>query len=747
MKILDQAIALAEQGFHIIQLRSGDKRPQKEGKFIDQATRDPMVLTTWFWDGTHNIGIATEKFGDDEALLVVDVDKKGKKNGYTRIVELELEGKDFPLTMEGATPTGGRHIIYRVPAAVRQGVDVLGDGLDTRSHGGYIVAPGSRVPAGEYYLDRFSAPVAAPDWLVAACGAKRERSEVTVDVSKIDQDAARDRAIEFLKTAERSVKGAGGDQCAYRVAAKLKDIGVSVDMAVELMLSEHWDHGCGWKEDRLETKVKNSYRYGQEPVGVAAPEADFTPIPPTEASTVDEAKAERIAKQKEKRKRKADKDVELSEVNQQFKFVMSGGGYHIRWLTKDERGRDCDIAISEEAFHKKHASKWIPVGEDGKRRPLTKLWMEWEGRESYDMLVFCPEMDIPDRFYNTWRGFTHKPVAAAQATPRAKAAVDMWLQHVLQNVCRGNADHAKWVTGFFAHMIQRPWEKTLCALVLKGKKGTGKNALFDRVGALFDKNYFVADDNRYLTGNFNSHMESCLALVLDEACWAGDKKAEGKLKGIITGTDHLIERKYGEAYKVANRTRVGILGNEDWLVPASQEERRFAVFEMGDEKKQANKFFQEMREGMEADSGQGYGLLLQTLRDFDLTGVDLNVAPKTSALADQKRQSLGTTLEWLADSIDEGTLIGGDFQGEWLDCTSTARTRDAYRRYCDDRRVTSRRDTDRNFDKAMASLIPNWERHETTPTKRTELSSKHYKWPPLEECRDLMAKYLGEVKS
>lgn len=746
MNRVDQAVALAEQGFHILRLRSGDKRPMRDGKFVDQATRDPSVLATWFWDDAHNIGIATEKFGDDEALLVVDVDKKGNKNGFIRVLELELEGKDFPLTMESATPTGGRHIIYRVPAAVRQGVDVLGDGLDIRSSGGYIVAPGSRVAAGEYFIDRFADPIAAPDWLVAACGAPRERSEIKVDVSKIDQDAACVRAIEYLKTAPEAVEGEGGDATTFKVACKLKDIGVGPETAVDLMAG-HWFLGCGWSAEELQTKVDNAYKYGAEPVGVAAPEADFEPIPPAEASTVDEAKAERLAKQKEKRKRKADKDAELHALNQEFKFVMSGGGYHIRWLTQDADGRDCDIAISEEAFHKKHASKWIPVGDDGKRRPLTKMWMEWEGRESYDMLVFCPEMDLPDRFYNTWRGFTHEPVTAAQATPRAKAAVDAWLQHVLQNVCRGNADQAKWVTGFFAHMIQRPWEKPLCALVLKGKKGTGKNVVFDRVGVLFAKNYFVADDNRYLTGNFNSHMESCLALVLDEACWAGDKKAEGKLKGIITGTDHLIERKYGEAYKVANRTRVGILGNENWLVPASQEERRFAVFEMGDEKKQANTYFQEMREGMEADGGQGYGLLLQTLRDFDLTDVDLNVAPKTSALADQKRQSLGATLEWLADSIDEGTLIGGDFQGEWHEGTSTARTRDAYRRYCDDRRITSRRDTDRNFDAAMASVIPNWERHETTPTKRPELSSRHYKWPPLEECRDLMAKYLGEVKS
>jgi hypothetical protein len=44
--------------------------------------------------------------------------------------------------------------------------------------------------------------------------------------------------------------------------------------------------------------------------------------------------------------------------------------------------------------------------------------------------------------------------------------------------------------------------------------------------------------------------------ALDEAFWSGDKQAEGTLKDLITGRDHVIEHKGKEPYTVANKTRV-----------------------------------------------------------------------------------------------------------------------------------------------------------------------------------------------
>ena len=143
------------------------------------------------------------------------------------------------------------------------------------------------------------------------------------------------------------------------------------------------------------------------------------------------------------------------------------------------------------------------------------------------------------------------------ASSGSHKSVDQFREHVLANVCGGSEELAHWLTAYFAHMVQKPWQKPLVALVFRGAKGVGKNALVERVGALLGKHFMVADDERYLLGNFNSHLEANLFFVLDEAAWAGDKRAEGKLKGLITGSQHVIERKGFEPYEVDNLTQIG----------------------------------------------------------------------------------------------------------------------------------------------------------------------------------------------
>lgn len=720
---LADALALAEQGFHVFRLTPGQKTPARTG-WQREATCDPERVRKLWGDKDWNIGIFTGRFGDGRALLVVDVDTKNGKDGNKTILAHELDGRDVPLTREHSTPTaaGGRHLIYWVNAPVKQGVEVLGHGLDVRSHGGYIVAPGSTVEAGTYYVDRPAPPEPAPCWMMDACGLPRAKAANRSPLPGIDPVRATQRAIEYLTTqAPEAIEGAGGDHTTFVVAAKLKDLGVDPGTAVQLML-EHWHDGCGWSPDELATKVRNAYTYGANPPGADAPEAQFEPVAPAAAEPDPE-------------------DLHpLEKLNREWAMVMTGGGHHILWETTDARDNPIVEHVKEGSFHKYNAAKEITVGK--KTEKLTEMWMAWPGRRTYDGVVFAPEQQRSARWYNLWRGFDYKPVAAA--SPRAVAAVNAWKDHVLRNVCRGDAKLAHWFVGYMAHLIQRPWEKPLVALVLKGRKGTGKNAVIERVGALFARNTVVADDDRYLIGNFNSHLEACLLLALDEASWAGGKKVEGKLKGIITGSKHMIERKGIEPYQVDNLTRVVILGNEDWLVPATEDERRYAVFNVGEADMQKRSFFQEMREGMEANGGEGYGLLLATLQAFDLSTVDVNDAPKTDALADQKIESLSPLHSWFHDCLIEGSILGGDFAGEWPGEIPTNRFQEAAKRYTRDRGVRSWQPSVTAFNRGMAAIFPGWKGVKSSKTGPGD-ATYHYELPPLAECRQALAAFIGKA--
>ena len=684
MTLGDQALLLARQGFYVFPITPGAKFPPAIKKWNTAATREPSVIVGW-WDMLdYNIGISTSQFGDHEALLVVDIDTKKGVDGYASLLRLELEGWDLPETRTHHTPTGGRHLIYRVETPVRQGANVLGPGLDTRSKGGYIVAPGSQLDGGAY-TGTDDKVVPAPTWLIDRCGKKSvQRSGLGIGHTPVavDPDKAAQRVGRYLMgEAPIAIEGNGGDETTYRVALRCKDLGVDQDQCVAMLLA-HWNDRCcpPWDTEDLTAKVANAYRYGLNAPGALSPDADFAV--PAEQPTNGQLGP-------------------FAKLNSDHAFVLAGGGAHILWETSDANGLETVQHVDIAAFKIKYAPQKMTIGK--KEQSTAAHWLEWKGRRSYDGIVFMPgeNQEVAreeKRFFNLWRGFSVEPAPRGDSHP----ALDSFLAHTRDNVCRGNESLYTWLLGYFAHLVQKPWEKPLVSLVFRGGKGVGKNACIERVGALLGRHFLLTSNRRYLVGNFNGHLENCLLFALDEAFWSGDKQAEGTLKDLITGREHVVEHKGKEPYTVANKTRVVIIGNEDWLIPASHDERRFAVFDVGDGRKQDRAFFQTMREGMEAD---GYPVLLRFLLDFDLSGLDFNCAPATQGLADQKLHSLNPFFQWWHQCLTEGRIIGAEFI-EWPESIECDRFKSAFRRYVKERNVKLWMHEDERITKLLKECAP-----------------------------------------
>lgn len=724
MSFLDQALSLAGKGFHIFPLVPNSKLPLIED-FPNQATRDPEKIKKWWLDPVMgfeqplNIGISTTKFGDAEALVVIDVDNKGVKKGDDEIFTLEMEGKEVPATFEQVTPTNGRHLVYRHKEPLKQGVNVLANGLDIRSRGGYIVGSGSIIDGREYKAREFKLE-AAPTWLVEKLGRAPEKKErIEVQLDNIDKDSAIERAIFYLKNeAPESIKGQGGDQTAYKVAARVKDFGVDPDTCLELML-DHWFEGSGWTPEKLKAKVDHAYRYGVEPVGATNPEVQFKAI------ESEEAKAE---------------ESYLQKINNEYALVYLAGTHSILHETINEDGTPKIAFLSEQTFKRKFSPFTVQVGK--RQQTQAEAWLDWSKRREYAGVHFSPEQTPRNNYYNLWRGFTCEPLPYEKGNEIQRKGFDMFIEHARDNVSNGNEELFTWLMGYFAHLIQRPYERPLTTIVFRGSKGVGKNAVCDRVGALFGpENYLVAQDGRYLTSNFNGHLEPCLCLVLDEAFWSGDKSAEGKLKGITTSPDHLIERKGKEPYKARNLVRLIVIGNEDWLVPASADERRYAVYDVGEGRKQDGKYFEDMRVFL--TEGGGNQLLLHYLKNFDLSTVNVNIAPKTEALLEQKIRTFEPLQQWWFDSLANGYLLCSDFGEEWTFDYDRDRFRAAFYRYCKEKQIKSRVPDDMSIGRVLKVLCPstnfNKKRREGTAT------IKIYRVPDLDTARKEMEKYLGQA--
>jgi hypothetical protein len=257
----------------------------------------------------------------------------------------------------------------------------------------------------------------------------------------------------------------------------------------------------------------------------------------------------------------------IKSLNEQFALILMGSHAVIMRFARDAPIEDRVRIISVEAFKVYHLNRGSVVS---KRRRLEdgswstqKVYLQWaplwlanKNRRSYDGVEFYPDpanIQGTPRYFNTWRGLSCIP-STLPAIDR-KLKYKTFYDHLLTNMCSGNEELFNWVFAWFAHMLQRPRERVGTAIVLRGKMGSGKTKIGEVIGSLFPSHYFLVDDPRYLTGNFNAHMASCLLLQVDEGFWAGDKAAEGRLKGLITAPFQMIEAKGIDPIRLKNYVR------------------------------------------------------------------------------------------------------------------------------------------------------------------------------------------------
>lgn len=191
--LLSAALAWAALGRPVFPLVPGEKQPAV--RWSEAATTDEQQLRYWYTPvknsarGEYGLGLPT-----GNGLIVVDVDlAKGAE-----IPEW------LPATYTVRTQSGGLHLYYAVEGEVPNSAGRLGDHVDVRGDGGYVVAPptpGYRVlvdepitqldpllltavqrRTGAFTRERFAFPEDGEtigegernDWLMRACGHARE---------------------------------------------------------------------------------------------------------------------------------------------------------------------------------------------------------------------------------------------------------------------------------------------------------------------------------------------------------------------------------------------------------------------------------------------------------------------------------------------------------------------------------------------------------------------------------------------
>lgn len=292
MKSLDSVLALAREGHRFFPVIPNGKKPAVKN-WQKQATCDEEKIRSWFGEGgrfaDHNVGMrgGTTRInpatGETEHLAIVDIDMKNGKDGERTLIEackaIGLNVAEHIETRIQKTPSGGEHLLYWSPVPIKQGADVIGAGVDTRSDAGFIVVTPSMID-GKPYCWANTLPIAPLGRLAELFTVAGESKPVdTTPLDGVDPKRAEKRAIEYLATAPIAVEGSAGDGATYKVAAKLKDRGCTEAQTLDLML-EHWNERCSppWQPNDLAKKVANAYKHGKNAPGIAAPEAVFPAV-------------------------------------------------------------------------------------------------------------------------------------------------------------------------------------------------------------------------------------------------------------------------------------------------------------------------------------------------------------------------------------------------------------------------------------------------------------------------------------
>lgn len=159
------------------------------------ATSNVGILRNWWrqWPDA-NIGLACKRSG----LVIIDADLEGSI-GWAKFES----DNALPATVTADTPSGGKHIIYRVVEGVVIGNRDLMNGVNVRGikgDGGYVVIAPSIHPNGKTYawapgLSPFDIQVATlPDVLIQALKPKEiEVKEVPMPIRSAVGDGYRER--------------------------------------------------------------------------------------------------------------------------------------------------------------------------------------------------------------------------------------------------------------------------------------------------------------------------------------------------------------------------------------------------------------------------------------------------------------------------------------------------------------------------------------------------------------------------
>jgi hypothetical protein len=313
----------------------------------------------------------------------------------------------------------------------------------------------------------------------------------------------------------------------------------------------------------------------------------------------------------------------------------------------------------------------VPDGNKTKNMSAFQYWTTSPRRYTVERVIYDPEgkLTLPgETIENTWTGFAIQP--ARGSWKRIK-----W--HLLHVICGGKKSIWKFLLRWLAHAVQYPGTSPECMVVLHSDaQGTGKSTIGNIMVKIFGRHGHVANSTGEIFGDFNDAILEKSFILLEENAFPGDHKLANAVKAVITAPMLSVNPKGRRRYTIPNTLHMMTCTNEQWIIPAGAEVRRFLVLDIIEKKDRS--YFNALYAEIE---GGGVAAMLHDLLKIKLGSSNLRDVPKTRALMEQQILGAPNFYRWIIDCAYSGQIMPGEPTGGFGDEFTAVRLHGAYREW------------------------------------------------------------------
>jgi hypothetical protein len=324
-------------------------------------------------------------------------------------------------------------------------------------------------------------------------------------------------------------------------------------------------------------------------------------------------------------------------------------------------------------------------------------------------------------YLNLWAGYTIVPVQGRWE--RIK-------EFLFKIICNCDPKAYIYLLNYIAHALQKPSEKPGVMIILLGGQGIGKGTLGRIFQKIWSATYLQVHNVNSITGNFNASLERTYIVFMDEAIFAGDRRAANALKSVVTEPYILINEKHQPARQIDSYHRFIAATNAEHLKHTEKDDRRDFTLRVSEAHKGDQAYWNALNHEIESGgvAAMAYELLNTNLSDFNVRN-----KPNTEELIVQKLHSLGPVERWWHDCLLRGGINADD---KWPEFVSTDNALEGVMAVAGGR--IYRKPTNRDVVQEMKKLCPSAKHGQKTTPPR----NRGFFLPSLQQARVEFERYI-----